>query len=66
MIKRLSALFLALAMLLSLAACGKQALGAVGFVSGQASGQSVTEDGSYNSKEEVAQYLHLYGHLPGN
>lgn len=66
MIKRLSALFLALAMLFSLAACGKQALGAVGFVTGQASGQSVTEDGSYNSKEEVAQYLHLYGHLPGN
>ena len=66
MIKRLSALFLALAMLLSLAACGKQAMGAVGFVTGQASGQSVTEDGSYNSKEEVAQYLHLYGHLPGN
>ena len=24
------------------------------------------EDGSYDSKEDVALYLHLYGHLPGN
>ncbi len=24
------------------------------------------EDGSYTSKEEVALYLHQYGHLPGN
>ena len=24
------------------------------------------EDGSYDSKEEVALYLHLYGHLPSN
>lgn len=23
-------------------------------------------DGSYTSKEEVALYIHLYGHLPGN
>ena len=27
---------------------------------------TVTEDGRYNSKEEVALYLHLYGHLPDN
>ena len=27
---------------------------------------AVTEDGWYDSKEEVALYLHLYGHLPGN
>ena len=27
---------------------------------------SVTEDGEYSSKEEVAEYLHLYGHLPEN
>ena len=27
---------------------------------------SVQEDGTYTSKEEVALYLHLYGHLPGN
>lgn len=27
---------------------------------------AVEEDGWYNSKEEVALYLHEYGHLPGN
>lgn len=29
-------------------------------------GPSVEEDGSYTSKEEVALYIHLYGHLPEN
>lgn len=29
-------------------------------------GLSVTEDGTYTSKEEVALYIHLYGHLPDN
>lgn len=28
--------------------------------------QTLREDGSYTSKEDVALYLHLYGHLPGN
>ena len=27
---------------------------------------TVSEDGRYDSKEEVALYLHLYGHLPDN
>ena len=27
---------------------------------------SVTEDGEYTSKEEVAEYIHLFGHLPDN
>ena len=26
----------------------------------------MTEDGVYDSKEEVALYIHLYGHLPSN
>ena len=26
----------------------------------------VREDGQYNSKDEVALYIHLYGHLPSN
>lgn len=26
----------------------------------------VSEDGFYTSKDEVALYIHLYGHLPGN
>ena len=29
-------------------------------------GLSVDEDGWYDSKEEVALYIHLYGELPGN
>lgn len=27
---------------------------------------AVAEDGWYSSKEDVALYIHLYGHLPGN
>lgn len=27
---------------------------------------AVSEEGWYSSKEEVALYIHLYGHLPGN
>lgn len=27
---------------------------------------TVTEDGQYDSKDEVALYIHLYGHLPSN
>lgn len=27
---------------------------------------SVTEDGTYTSKEEVAEYIYLFGHLPDN
>lgn len=29
-------------------------------------GLAVAEDGRYTSKDEVALYLHLYGHLPSN
>ena len=28
--------------------------------------KTVDEDGVYDSKEEVAEYIHLYGHLPSN
>ena len=27
---------------------------------------AVSQDGTYSSKEEVAEYLHQYGHLPSN
>ena len=27
---------------------------------------AINEDGSYTSKEDVALYIHTYGHLPGN
>ncbi len=32
----------------------------------EAEGLSVAEDGTYTSKDEVALYLHTYGHLPDN
>lgn len=32
----------------------------------QAPEQTVAEDGTYSTREEVALYLHLYGHLPEN
>lgn len=34
--------------------------------SGQEREDVIAEDGSYTSKEEVALYLHTYGHLPDN
>lgn len=33
---------------------------------GGSAGVQVEEDGTYTSKEEVAAYLHQYGHLPSN
>ncbi len=38
--------------------------GSAGADAGAASG--VSEDGTYTSKDEVALYLHTYGHLPSN
>lgn len=32
----------------------------------QPSSPEVSEDGWYNAKEDVALYIHLYGHLPDN
>ena len=29
-------------------------------------GSEIQEDGTYTSKEEVAAYIHIYGHLPDN
>ena len=28
--------------------------------------ESIDEDGSYTTKEDLALYIHTYGHLPGN
>ena len=98
MLKRVSALLLALLMALALAACGGQLAGPAPSVPavlppGAASQEpsqapesqppaeteqaepsqapeslapAVSEEGWYSSKEEVALYIHLYGHLPGN
>ena len=32
----------------------------------KASEEEITEDGEYTSKEDVAAYIHQYGHLPSN
>ena len=82
MMKKLTALLLALVLLLSLAACGDSALpdesepapqeqqDTQGAPSGEADAPDdaapIDEDGSYTSKDDVALYLHTYGHLPGN
>ncbi|MEE0434131.1 MAG: ribonuclease domain-containing protein [Peptococcaceae bacterium] len=34
--------------------------------SGSSVQQTIDEDGSYTSKDEVALYIHTYGHLPEN
>lgn len=35
-------------------------------VSSKTVSETLAEDGSYTSKEDVALYLHIYGHLPHN
>lgn len=75
--RKLTALLLLLALLLSLTACGDavQTIDAV-----QQAAQTVQEladaqeeetpdieeDGTYTTKEDVARYIHTYGHLPDN
>ena len=98
MIKRLSALLLALLLALGLSACGGPEAGPPPSASPAASAApaplespdspvqaespspelpaepspepspspTVAEDGWYSSKEDVALYVHLYGHLPDN
>ena len=50
---------------LSLAACGS---GTAQQADSQDQPQAtaISRDGSYTSKEDVALYIHTYGHLPGN
>ena len=57
-------LLLLIGLLLVFAACGKGQPVEAGLEA--ASSASVTEDGEYSSKEEVAEYIHLFGHLPSN
>lgn len=95
MTKRLAALFLALALVLGLSACGGSApdnpsapaqpsaptqsaplepapvqpespASQPPAEESESTALTVTEDGWYHSKEEVALYLHLYGRLPDN
>lgn len=60
---RLKAVFLSLLLTLFTVLCG-----CIETVTPQTSGQSVQilENQTYFSKDDVASYLHLYGHLPDN
>ena len=75
--RKLTALFLLLALLLSLTACGDAAQTidtvqqAAQTVQELADAQeeetpAIEEDGTYTTKEDVALYIHTYGHLPEN
>ena len=72
--KKLTALWLSLLLAFgTLTACAGQ-IGIIGgedgptaiITSDSSSAVSVTEDGQYDSKDEVSAYLTEYGHLPSN
>ena len=74
--KKILSLFLAILLLLGVVGCGAAAAPAPTPteaplvteipVPPEASAPTLPEDGSYDSKEDVALYIHLYGHLPSN
>ena len=59
-------LVLVAALALGMAACSSSASQTGGGSSSDASASGVVEDGTYTSKDEVALYIHTYGHLPSN
>ena len=67
MFKRLTAALLVLAMLLLLAGCGKALRAQLPEARAtNAAEMVINEDGSYSGRDEVALYIHTYGHLPEN
>ena len=75
--RKLTALLLLLALLLSLTACGdaaqtidtvQQAAHTVQEIAAAQEEETpaIEEDGTYTTKEDVARYIHTYGHLPDN
>lgn len=75
--RKLTALLLLLALLLSLTACGdaaqtidtvQQAAQTVQEIAAAQEEETpaIEEDGTYTTKEDVARYIHTYGHLPEN
>ena len=59
-------LVLVAALALGMAACSSSASQTGGGSSSDVSASGVAEDGTYTSKDEVALYIHTYGHLPSN
>ena len=73
MTRRITALLLALLLALSLTACGNPAQTMDTIEKPAQTVQQITEvlndteeDGVYTTKDDVALYLHTYGHLPSN
>ena len=75
--RKLTALLLLLALLLSLTACGdaaqtidtvQQAAQTVQEIAAAQEEETpaIEEDGTYTTKEDVARYIYTYGHLPGD
>lgn len=64
--RKLTALLLALITSLSLAACSFAALPMDPEQPTNQKQEQLAEDGTYTTKEDVARYIHLYGHLPDN
>lgn len=75
--RKLTALLLLLALLLSLTACGdaaqtidtvQQAAQTVQEIAAAQEEETpaIEENGTYTTKEDVALYIHTYGHLPDN
>lgn len=62
---RILALLLAAMVLLS-GCVNPETFGTVRETSAVTEGTAISESGAYSSKEEVAEYLHQYGHLPSN
>ena len=73
--RKLTALLLLLALLLSLTACGdaaqtidtvQQAAQTVQEIAAAQEEETpaIEEDGTYTTKEDVVRYIHTYGHLP--
>lgn len=65
-VRKLTALLLALITSLSLAACSFVALPMDPEQPTNQKQEQLAEDGTYTTKEDVARYIHLYGHLPDN
>ena len=59
-------LVLVAALALGMSACSSSASLTGGGSSSDGSASGVAEDGTYTSKDEVALYIHTYGHLPSN
>ena len=75
--RKLTALLLLLALLMSLTACGdavqtidtiQQAAQTVQEIAAAQEEETpaIEEDGTYTTKEDVVRYIHTYGHLPEN